>query len=337
MWGKSIIPQVVNTGRKRRFCRRMGVLDMPSSAAPDAAENDGPFCRLTLTWIVFHSWRTFVSSPLSHWSDSGALSSRPRSDKAAISKVSAAAMTTNMGGGSCCGQMSTVVVPAVPQELGVRQVSRSAGCGRRCRGPRPQLRCSNSLDPPGRRCRSWARDAARGKTWSRPGGRPMPSRRPARRCWRTTSGCLSRPHSAQRRAALTRLSATPLFTSRLLANGREEATRSPLWKWLWLTATASFGALPFVHHFQRTDGLSFDLERFVLSAIFVVETVVLVAGPKEKEREFPQIYLFPQIRNKWYLIQEGVSERKCLAILQILQLHLNCTMLRLSNRTRERQ
>ena len=33
---------------------------------------------------------------------------------------------------------------------------------------------------------------------------------------------------------------------------------------------------------------SFDLERFVLSAIFVVETVVLVAGPKEKEREFPQ-------------------------------------------------
>ena len=53
-----------------------------------------------------------------------------------------------------------------------------------------------------------------------------------------------------------------------------------------------------MHHFQRTDGLSFDLERFVLSAIFVVETVVLVAGPKEKEREFPQIYLFPQIRNK---------------------------------------
>ena len=88
---KSMTPQVVNTGRKRRFCRQMGVLGIPpaetaataaaAAAAPDAAENDGPLCRLTLARIVFYSWRTSVSSPLSHWSDLVASSSRPRSEK----------------------------------------------------------------------------------------------------------------------------------------------------------------------------------------------------------------------------------------------------------------
>ena len=65
-------------GRKRCFCHQMGVLRMLSAetAAPDAAEKDAPFCRLTLAWIVFHSWGLF-----NHWSDSAALSFRPRSDK----------------------------------------------------------------------------------------------------------------------------------------------------------------------------------------------------------------------------------------------------------------
>ena len=70
--------------------------------------------------------------------------------------------------------------------------------------PRPQLRCSNPS--PGRRCRSWARNAARGNSWSRLGGRPMPCRRPARH-----------GHVVPQRprwAALTRPA-----TSRLLANG----------------------------------------------------------------------------------------------------------------------
>ena len=78
-------PQIVN---KRHFCRQMlGVLVMSpvetaaTAAAPDVAENDGPLCRLTLARIVFYSWRTSVSSPLSHRSDLVASSSRPRSEK----------------------------------------------------------------------------------------------------------------------------------------------------------------------------------------------------------------------------------------------------------------
>ena len=40
----------IQHGRRRRFNRQMGVLRMLSAerAAPDAAEKDAPFCRLTL-------------------------------------------------------------------------------------------------------------------------------------------------------------------------------------------------------------------------------------------------------------------------------------------------
>ena len=73
-------PVEENDAASRQYGPQEALL-LPDGRLGCGARGDGPLCRLTLAWIVFHSWRTSVSWPLSHWSDSAALFFRPRSDK----------------------------------------------------------------------------------------------------------------------------------------------------------------------------------------------------------------------------------------------------------------